>query len=120
MHGFLELNSVILALTGGGIGATLYRIWSSITHQINRDKALREQRLDGLEDNDVLQQAGIVAMLHHEIYIICNLHLAAGYISVDDLDDLGYLYKSYRSLGGNGTGEKLYKKVCELPIKNGG
>lgn len=125
MHGFQELNSALVALTGSGIGATCYKIWSSISKKLAQDQAQREQeaatrekRLDKLEDNDQLQQAGIVAMLHHELYTICNLHIAAGHISTDDLDDLGYLFNSYHDLGGNGTGERLYKKVCELPIVN--
>ncbi|KRK38974.1 hypothetical protein [Loigolactobacillus bifermentans] len=126
MHGFLELNSVITALTGGGIVAGILKVWSSLTKRIARDQAARNKRLDHLEDNDIvhnrqleLQQAGIVAMLHHELYTICNMHLAKGYISTADLDDLGYLFRSYRDLGGNGTGERLYAMVCALPIRNG-
>lgn len=68
--------------------------------------------------SDHLQHDALVAMLHHEIYDLCNAHLSMGYISTDDFDDLGYLYRSYKALGGNGTGERLYEKVAALPIKN--
>jgi hypothetical protein len=30
--------------------------------------------------------------------------------------ELRYLYKPYKALGGNGTGESLYKKCLELPL----
>lgn len=33
----------------------------------------------------------------------------AGYITEDDLNNLKYLYDSYHSQGGNGTGTELYK-----------
>jgi len=62
--------------------------------------------------------AGLVGLLHHEVYMLCNRHIETGYISTDDLDDLNYLFRSYKSLGGNGTGEALYNKVLQLQIKN--
>lgn len=36
--------------------------------------------------------------------------LEQGWISIDDLENLEYLWRGYRELGGNGTGETLYKK----------
>ncbi|WP_260185682.1 hypothetical protein [Lacticaseibacillus paracasei] len=62
--------------------------------------------------------SGLVGLLHHEVYMLCNHHIEVGYISTDDLDDLNYLFRSYKALGGNGTGEALYNKVLQLRIKN--
>lgn len=61
---------------------------------------------------------GLVGLLHHEVYMLCNRYIETGYISTDDLDDLNYLFRSYKALGGNGTGEVLYNKVLQLQIKN--
>lgn len=43
----------------------------------------------------------VIAILHNKIYT------------------LGKLYKAYHTLGGNGTGTEIYKRVKELPMKQG-
>ncbi|MFS0974102.1 hypothetical protein, partial [Enterococcus avium] len=58
-----------------------------------------------------------VAILHDKIYKQCSEFLEQGWISIDDLENLEYLWRGYRELGGNGTGETLYKKVLDLPNK---
>lgn len=42
--------------------------------------------------------------------------IVRGWCSPDDRSNLEYLYKPYKALGGNGTGESLYKKCLELPL----
>ena len=39
--------------------------------------------------------------------------------SVEALDDFEHLYNAYHALGGNGTGTEIYKRVKELPMKQG-
>ncbi|MFZ6624515.1 hypothetical protein ACOXU5_02355 [Vagococcus fluvialis] len=56
-----------------------------------------------------------IAMLHDKIYKQCSDFLEQGWISVDDLENLDYLWRGYEGLGGNGTGETLYNKVKDLP-----
>jgi hypothetical protein len=96
-------TSVAATLAGGSI-AGVFR-WARVSIRARKH-------------HDRLVDEALVSIEHHEIYQLCNRHLARGFISTDDLDDLGYLYRSYRALGGNGTGEKLYEKVAALPIKN--
>ena len=57
---------------------------------------------------------GVIAILHNKIYT-----LGKQYISVEALDDFEHLYKAYHALGGNGTGTEIYKRVKELPMKQG-
>ncbi|WP_373681188.1 hypothetical protein [Enterococcus plantarum] len=73
-------------------------------------KGLIERRLKKLEEANL-------AMLHDSIYEKCSHYIEQGFISVDDLDNLEYLFSGYSGLGGNGTGETLYNKVKELPIR---
>lgn len=48
---------------------------------------------------------------------MCRLCIKRGYITEDDLNNLKYLYDSYHSQGGNGTGTELYKRARALPIR---
>ena len=57
---------------------------------------------------------GQKAILHDRIYGMCLYHLDAGWISLEDLENLSILYKSYTDLNGNGLCEKYYLEVCEL------
>lgn len=57
---------------------------------------------------------GNLAVLHDRIYQMCRLCIKRGYITEDDLNNLKYLYDSYHSQGGNGTGTELYKRAKAL------
>lgn len=60
---------------------------------------------------------GILALLHDRLYIACSFFLDQGYCTVDDRENLECMYKPYKDLGGNGTGEDLFNKCMELPLK---
>ena len=61
----------------------------------------------------------VIAILHNKIYTLGKQYIAQEYISVEALDDFEHLYKAYHALGGNGTGTEIYKRVKELPMKQG-
>lgn len=60
---------------------------------------------------------GVLAILHDRIYQACQHYLKQGYIDAPGLKNLEYLYRSYHTLGGNGTGTELYNRAKSLPIK---
>ena len=62
---------------------------------------------------------GVIAILHNKIYTLGKQYIAQEHISVEALDDFEHLYKAYHALGGNGTGSEIYKRVKELPMKQG-
>ena len=66
-------------------------------------------------ENDEIKE-GMMALLHDRIYQACSFFLKRGWCSLEDRSNLEYLYKPYKALGGNGTGESLYKKCLELPL----
>ncbi|MDT2595644.1 hypothetical protein [Enterococcus dongliensis] len=118
MHFFdelLELNGVLMSLGIGGIAGILGWVGKLILKNKNiseQNKRLTEQRFKMLE-------AANIAILHNEIYKQCSYFIEEGAVAVDDLDNLEYLWRGYRGLGGNGTGELLYNRVRELPLKGG-
>lgn len=61
----------------------------------------------------------VIAILHNKIYTLGKQYIAQEHISVEALDDFEHLYKAYHALGGNGTGTEIYKRVKELPMKQG-
>lgn len=103
----IEVNSILVGLFGVGIFGLITKLSQKA---IKRSKAVN-QRLSNLEDSNI-------ALLHDKIYKYCSEFIESGKVSIDDLNNLEYLFKSYKSLGGNGTGETLYNRVKELPIKN--
>lgn len=112
---FMEVNSVFVALFGGGILLVVGRFFNTlIQHTKNKEKAKSKDRKIVNRRLDSLEQANL-AMLHNKIYRQCEDHLRAGYITLEDLDDMDYLFSAYKNLGGNGTGEAVYKEVKQLP-----
>lgn len=68
-------------------------------------------------NNKSVESRAILALLHDKLYYLCSKHIDAGYITVDELDNLTYLYKPYREMGGNGICEQLYNECLKLPKK---
>ena len=58
----------------------------------------------------------VLALLHDRIYTECYHFLSLGHITPDGLRNLTYLYKTYHTMGGNGTGTELYNRATALPI----
>lgn len=111
----LELNGVLMSFGVGGIVGVL--AW--VGKLIKKNKEATEQTKQLTEKRFVVLEAANVAILHNEIYKQCTYFISQGEISVDDLDNLDYLWRGYHGLGGNGTGELLYNRVKELPIRGG-
>lgn len=106
---FLEINSIIVAIFGGGVFSIIYSSTKAILNK-SRDTD------DRLKSHD----AALIAILHDKLYTKCNEYITRGYATVDEINNLRYLYDSYHDLGGNGTGTKLYERVLNLPTKQGG
>lgn len=101
---FLRANAAIMSVTG----ISVYGFLKMKYNKMKEDKDSVDTRLSNLEKANL-------AMLHNKIYVQCANHLEEGFISINDLDDLDYLFNAYKKLGGNGTGETLYNKVKALP-----
>lgn len=60
---------------------------------------------------------GLLAILHDRIYQACNFYIKQGWVDVQGLRNLEYMYKPYAAMGGNGTAKELYERVKDLPIR---
>lgn len=111
MNNILEINSFLVGIFGVGlIGMTsrIYKLWKKTIEK-------KEEREKALDDRFLKLEKAQVAILHNKIYRQCSAHLDDGYITIDDLDDLNYMFEAYHALGGNGTGEHLFVRVKNLP-----
>ena len=79
-------------------------------------KLSKQMQTDRARTNAI--NAGVLALLHDRLYQACTFYLKRGYCSVDDRDNLEYMFKPYKTLGGNGTGEELYNRCLALPYES--
>lgn len=79
------------------------RLYGKLKHELTTQKMLKE---------------GMLAMLHDRLYQLCTNYIERKSITVDELENLEYLYKSYHNLGGNGTGTALFNRCKNLKITN--
>ena len=93
----VALKAIITALAGTLAGAVVIWIKGAYSKDKVNDKALR-------------------ALCHDSFHRQCRLLLKQDSITEDELENLNYLYESYKALGLNGTGEELYKRVLEKKI----
>lgn len=62
-----------------------------------------------------IERRALLGLLHEQVIERCDKYISQGWISIQDYEDLtNYIYKPYRDLGGNGTGEALYNRVSSL------
>ncbi len=59
----------------------------------------------------------VLALLHDRLYQACTYHLRQRHCTLEDRDNLEYMFRPYKALGGNGTGEELYHRCLALPYE---
>ncbi len=94
------MTAIVLAILGSN---GLWAIVNSILTNRRNKKSVERQAM--------------LALLHDRLYRLCQSYIKQGYVKVDQLDNLTYLWQPYEGLGGNGTGKKLYDQVLQLPLK---
>ena len=97
-HVLETLYAAMIALLGGAY------------HVLRRKVAAQKQQYDHTYE-------GVKALLHDRIYMECSRWIEAGYCSLEDRKNIEYMYRPYHSLGGNGTGERLYNVMQSLPFE---
>ena len=94
----LVLKAIVTALAGTLVGAVV--IW------------IRE-----IYAKDKVNDQALKALAHDSFHRQCRVLLQQDSITEDELENLNYLYESYKALGLNGTGEELYKRCVGKQIK---
>lgn len=100
--GSLALGIIVAVLSSNGLFA-LIQWWLSSHHQ-----------------KESIQDKALKALLHDRIYEECYKILKRKTLTIDELDNLKYLYEPYKALGGNGTCEYMMNEVQKLPVDTEG
>lgn len=113
---------------GGGMGTALVGgIFTLLQWRLNR-KAAREDRAAelGIEEKRELKRLiGVLVeadrtILYDRIKHLGKSHIARGYITVEELEDLDLMHEVYHNkdkLGGNGFLDALMHTVHELEVR---
>lgn len=75
------------------------------------------RRLKKKVDKQKLIEAGMLAILHDRLYQLGREYIERGWITLEELKNMEYLYNSYHDLGGNGTGTEIWERVKNLPVR---
>lgn len=129
MEEFFKIDQLFNQIFGYGVFGLLaillrviWKLYQEIRSKNNQlDELLKGQsdlysRLKGLENQGNLRQEASLASLHDRIYSNYEVILQRGGVTLKELNNIGHLWKAYSSLGGNGTGQKMYERICELPV----
>ena len=100
----------------GGIVAILTAFVKHLSNILKKEREDRKKKSEEESKEQELLKIAVLSLLHDRIYQVCQYHIQNGYVTVQDLNNLEYLYKGYSGLGGNGTGEALYNRCKALPI----
>ncbi len=57
------------------------------------------------------------ALLYDKLKFLCEKHIVAAYMTIEDRKNLQVLHEAYHDLQGNGFIDCLYEKADQLPIR---
>lgn len=116
MYTLHQIALIVKELFGVGLGTAAIFIGRHVLIKLKERKELT--KLLTKETNDrfnILEQA-MISLQHDRLYQLTELYISRGYVTLDELDNLDYIFKSYQAMGGNGSGERRYLLVQKLPI----
>lgn len=115
----LGVSLIAILAAAGRIFWKMYKELAKRNDQL--DELLKGQtdldaRLDTIERQGELRQEASLASLHDRIYSGYEVILKRGAVTMKELNNMGHLWRAYSSLGGNGTGKKMYERICAMPV----
>lgn len=100
------------------IGSVLVLLVRNIIKKLRERKALNKLVVQETNERFKVLENAMISLQHDRLYQLTEMYIMRGYVTLDELDNLEYIFKSYRELGGNGSGERRYQLVQKLPIMN--
>ena len=100
------------------IGSVLVLLVRNIIKKLRERKALNKLVVQETNERFKVLENAMISLQHDRLYQLTEMYIMRGYVTLDELDNLEYIFKSYRELGGNGSGERRYQLVQKLPIIN--
>lgn len=92
--------------------------WITKSHDKQQERENKEAMIEDQDKKITNLTKGMLALLSNDLYDRCEKALTENEITISELDKIKRLYEPYHSLGGNGTGTKLFEDVLRLRIKH--
>lgn len=107
----------VITLLVGVFGSTGFWTYYSKKQEKNSETY---KKIDEIESyvNDYIEKmkSTMLGVTYINIVKTCEYWIERGWVEQDDLRDVErYLFDPYREWGGNGTAERLFNQVCQLP-----
>lgn len=102
-----------------GVTMELWQFWLGIITAILASQGLWscvQVQLQKRGKNRSAVEKACLALLHDKIYDRAERYITRNSITLDEFDNLKYLYEPYEELGGNGTGKELFTRCSKLPM----
>lgn len=108
-----------ISLIVGVFGSTGFWTYFNARREKNSEVYKKMDEIENKVDGYIEKmQRVIMGQTYVNIVRTCEYWIQRGWVEQDDIRDLEhYMYDPYREWGGNGTAERLFKRVCELPNK---
>lgn len=120
----LVVSVVSATLSGGFFSFLAARLHRKDEKEDKTDESIKllKEISDWKDDQSELsklQSEMLLGLAHDRIVYVGSKYINDGEITMEKLDDFNtYLYTPYANLGGNGTGQKIWERVNQLPIKD--
>ncbi len=118
------LTTVISGASGGLVTLLIFLIKRRDEKKKERENCVTKDEftsyMEKLTKKMDLTNEMCMGLAHDRIMFLGEKYIEAGEISIQTLEDFNkYLYEPYQAMGGNGSGESIWKQVNNLPIKGG-
>jgi len=79
-------------------------------------KRIKKRQNEQERKNEAIEK-GVQALLRNELIRRYREYEIKGELSILDKENIEHMFTEYKNLGGNGTVEKMYEELLELPTK---
>jgi heme/copper-type cytochrome/quinol oxidase subunit 2 len=109
----VSMGNILTLIIGGGIAAFISAIGQIVMWKLNR----RAKKQDDETEHEKHIRKALCVILYDRIKYLARHHIGAGFVTVEDLEDLTKMHSSYKDdLGGNGFLDNLMSQVKTLPL----
>ena len=116
MKALLEINTWLRDLFAISIGSLSIIIVKSINKIFNERREERKQAAEQMERRITIIETGLGSLLHDRLYSLTDSYIRQGYVTLEDLENLDYIYRAYNARSDGGNGQRRYELVMKLPI----
>lgn len=109
----MTFQDILTLITQHGVKALLMAVSSLLTWGYGRlSRRIRQEQREGRAGRDATR-----ALLADRMVEQYNRHMEKGFFPIHARQNVEDMYTAYKALGGNGTIEDLYKRLCALPTE---